>query len=157
MLNKLVVIVSLLTLFSILITNNSEALFFKKNKAEKKEASEKKGENKILVVEIYAQWCPACKNIQPALDLLLKDIKDIEFIQLDVTNPTSAAKSRDLAEELGIEDFYQLHKSKTSTVAVFVPSTKEIVKVFQNNNDVDDYKDAIQLAKTKEKAAGAYP
>ena len=130
----------------------SEAFFLKK-KSGKEPTSQNQVEKKILVVQIYAVWCPACKNIQPTLDLLKKEISDIDFVRLDVSTPFKASESLQAAKDLGIEDFYKLNKSKTATVAVFVPSTKELVSVFQNNNDIDEYKAAVMDAKTKEKRA----
>lgn len=142
----------LISLFSVLTVSNSEAFFFKRNSAEKMRASEAKVEQKIIVVEIYAGWCPACRNIQPTLDLLQKDVSGIQFIQLDVSTPSKAADSKKQAEELSIADFYALNKSKTSTVGIIIPESKEIVSIFQNNNEIKDYKTAVQEAKTKQKA-----
>lgn len=130
--------------------SSSEAFFFKK-KSSTKQTDLSQKENKVLIVEIYASWCPACKNIQPTLDLLQKEITDINFVKLDVSTSSKASESKQIAKELGIEDFYKLNKSKTSTVAVFVPSTKELISTFQNNNNVDEYKTAVMNAKTREK------
>jgi len=112
----------------------------------------KKGSNKLLLVEIYASWCPSCKNIQPTLDEIMKEIPDIELIQLDVSTPSKAKIAEKKATDLNIGNFYQANKSKTATVAVIIPFKNDVVTIFQNNNNVDDYKTAIQEAKTKQKA-----
>jgi len=142
-------------IFSILGCNffeRSEAFFFKRHKTPKKEESVKKEEEKkILVVQIFASWCPGCKNIQPTLDQLVKEVKGIDFVQFDVSTPSKAQSSLKKAKELNVTDFYNANKSKTATVAIFVPETGEIVSILENNNDLEEYTEAIEKAKTKQK------
>ena len=154
MFKKLILLITMFSLIGTTVNNSSEAFFFfKKKKPEKKiEAEATKEEKKVLVTEIFAKWCPACRNIQPTLDLLVKESIDIELIQLDVSTQEKAVESEKKATILKIEDFYRANKSKTSTVAIFVPTTSELVAIFQNNNDIDQYKTAIQDAKTREKS-----
>lgn len=139
------------------LSNPVEAGLFKKNKstAEKKQTQEqgkKHEEKKVLVAEIFASWCPGCKNIQPTIDQLVKDVTDIEFVQLDVSTPSKAKVAAKQAQDLHITEFYRASKSKTATVAVIVPTSGEVVNIFQNNNDIEEYKSAIEEAKTKEKS-----
>ena len=147
-----------LLLCSVLIAFNDpvSAGFFKRHKSSKKPVTEQavkqEEPKKVLVVEIYASWCPGCKNIQPTLDQLVKENSDIELVQLDVSTPSKSKVSAQRAEELHILDFYNANKSKTATVAVITPTASEVVSVFQNNNDVSDYKASIDQAKTKEQA-----
>ena len=54
-------------------------------------------------------------------------------------------------------EFYKANKSKTATVGIIVPSTSEVVNIFQNNNDIEEYKSAIEEAKTKEKSLHVPP
>ena len=154
MFKKVIVFSLLISIISFFVINPSYAGFFKRHKAAKKQTVEqttkKIEEKKILVVQIFASWCPGCKNIQPTLDQLTKENTDIELIQLDVSTPSKAKVSAKRAEELKVIDFYNANKSKTATVAVIVPTTSEIVSVFQNNNDLSDYTAAIDQARTKE-------
>lgn len=149
-------LITFFLLFSMVsFVSPSEAGFFKRSKTVKKNAheqSEKKIEKGILVVEIFASWCPGCKNIQPTLDELVKEVSGIDFIQLDVSTPSRAKASAELAKELKISDFYNANKSKTATVAIIVKKSGEIISVFENNNNLEDYKTSIQQAQTKEKA-----
>lgn len=130
--------------------------FFKKFKSSKKHVKEQEvkenRQKKALIVEIFASWCPGCKNIEPTLELLIKDNPDIEFVKLDVSTPSKAKASEEQAEKLKIIDFYNANKSKTATVAVFVPSTLELVSVFQNNSDIEEYKHALKESEDKEHA-----
>ncbi len=155
MIKKTVLLLLLFSLLGFTVNNPSDAGFFKRHKKGEKQSVqkiEKKEEKKIIVVEIFANWCPGCRNIQPTLDQVVKEFPDINFVQLDVSTPSKAQSSLKLAKELGIIDFYKANKSKTSTVAIITPTTKEAVEVFQNNNNVDEYKTAIEEAKTKEKS-----
>lgn len=157
MLKKVVVVLLLFSLMSIVSSESSHAGFFKKLRESRKHATEEKKavlqeEKKVLVVEIYASWCPGCRNIQPTLDQLIREEDGINLVQLDVSTPSKAKASEKQARDLKIASFYTANKSKTSTVGIITPTVKEIVSVFQNNDDIDDYKAAIQEAKTKEKA-----
>jgi thiol-disulfide isomerase/thioredoxin len=135
--------------------------FFKKDKSKKKQAVtqtvQKAQDKKVLLIQIYASWCPGCKNIQPTLDQLTKENNDFELVQLDVSTPSKAKVSAKKADELKIIDFYNANKSKTATVGVFVPTSLEIVSVFQNNSVIEDYIQAINEAKTKEKSLKQSP
>ena len=145
-------------IFIIFFPYQGSAFFADQNKAENKDTktnSKKESDEvdrRIIVVEIYAKWCPLCRNIEPTLDLLLKEEPDINFVKLDVSTQENAETSEKTAKKLKILDFYNSYKSKTSTVAVFVPSTKEIISSFHNDNDVEKYKTAIKDARTKEKS-----
>ena len=155
MIKKVILLLLLLSLFVFTAGDSSNAGFFNRHKKEKKQATqqiEKKEEKKVLVVEIFASWCPGCKNIQPTLDQLVKETSGINFVQLDVSTPSKFQNSAKIAKDLKITEFYRANKSKTATVAIIAPTTNEIVNVFQNNNSLEDYKTAVQEAKTKEKA-----
>lgn len=137
----------------IAFTNSSDAFFFKKKPIDKKEFSQStiSGVKKeVILAEIYASWCPGCKNIQPTIDQLIKDSPEINFVQLDVSTPSKAEESREKAKDLMILDFYNVNKSKTATVGIIVPSSSEIVSVFHNENDTNAYKASIQQAMAKE-------
>lgn len=155
MFKKFLMFLMIFSLVGLTFNKPVDAFFFKKHKAVKKEAgkeTEKRAERKILVVEIFASWCPGCKNIQPTLDLLVKEVSDIDLVQLDVSTPSKAQASANKAKELNVLDFYNVNKSKTSTVAVIVRKSGETVSVFENNNKLEDYKAAIEDARTKDKA-----
>ncbi len=155
MLKKLLVFLMLFSFMTITV-NDCQAGLFKRNKTTKRSIKEETKstegqEKKILLVEIFASWCPGCKNIQPTLDQLTKEVSGINLIQLDVSTPSKAKLAAKKAQELKIEEFYESNKSKTATVGVIVPTTGEVVTIFQNNNKLTEYKSAIDEAKTKEK------
>lgn len=155
MIRKITLFTFILSLLAFNSFYVADAFFFKKHKATKKEEAikeeEKKKEAQVLVVQIFASWCPGCKNIQPTLDQLVNEVEDINFVQLDVSTPSKSQTSSKRAKELKINDFYSANKSKTSTVAVIVPGTGEIISIFENNNNLEEYTEAIEKAKTKQK------
>ena len=144
-------ILFLLSFFVSTFNTSAEAFLFKKKKSSGSTAAVQNQQDakKILLVEIFASWCPGCKNIQPTLDQLEKDVADIKMILLDVSTPSKSEASEQLAKDLGIQDFYRANKNKTATVGVITPESKETIAVFNNENNPDTYKSAIQEAKTK--------
>ena len=162
MIKKFTIILLIFNLVVFLAVDSANASLFKKNKGKTEGKAtqgqtQKEEEKKVLVAEIFASWCPGCKNIQPTLDQLIKETSGIEFIQLDVSTPSKAKTSAKLAKDLNILEFYKANKSKTATVGVIVSSTSEVINVFQNNNDIEEYKSAIEEAKTKEKSLYVAP
>ena len=158
MFRKIILIFMLVCLIEVTTSSPSDAFFFKRHKTGSKQSTksvesieQKVGEKKIILAEIYASWCPGCKNIQPTLDLLVRDFPQIELVQLDVSTPSKAEASQKLAKDLKIVDFYNTNKSKTATVGVIVPTTGEVVSIFHNENNEETYKPSIQDAQGKEK------
>ena len=164
MLKKLIIFLILFSFMTLTINDESQAGLFNRSKSGKKQSSTKEetktqseqGKN-VLVIEVFASWCPGCKNIQPTLDQLVKEVPGINLIQLDVSTPSKAKLSAKQSKELKIEEFFQSNKSKTATVGIIVPSSGEVVTTFQNNNKLSEYKTAIDEAKTKEKALQSPP
>jgi thiol-disulfide isomerase/thioredoxin len=92
----------------------------------------KKLQGKPVVVDIYASWCPGCKNIAPTLS------------QLRQQYGTKA--SMKMAQELGLTSFFNANKSKTATVAIIDPATGKVMKQFHNNSETADYNSVLNFA-----------
>jgi thiol-disulfide isomerase/thioredoxin len=107
----------------------------------------KKLQGKPVVVDIYATWCPGCKNIAPTLSQLKQQYgSKASFVVLDVTNAKTTKASAKMATELGLTSFFKANKSKTSTVAIIDPATGKIMKQFQNNAEIAEYISVLDLA-----------
>lgn len=53
-------------------------------------------ENKLTLVDFYADWCGPCKMIAPVISELAKDRGDVNFVKINVD------KLQDLAQDYGI-------------------------------------------------------
>jgi thiol-disulfide isomerase/thioredoxin len=107
----------------------------------------KKLQGKPVIVDIYASWCPGCKNIAPTLSQLKQQYgTKANFVVLDVTDTKTTKISMRMAAELGLTSFFNANKSKTSTVAIIDPATGKIMKQFQNNAAITDYSNVLDLA-----------
>jgi thiol-disulfide isomerase/thioredoxin len=104
-------------------------------------------QGKPVVVDIYASWCPGCKNIAPMLSQLKQKYGDkANFVVLDVTDGKTTKTSMKMADSLGLTSFFNANKSKTSTVAIIDPATGKITKQFQNNAEITEYSSVLDRA-----------
>jgi thiol-disulfide isomerase/thioredoxin len=105
-------------------------------------ASELQG--KPVVVDIYASWCPACKNVAPALETLKKEYNGkANFVVLDVSDKASTTKAIARAKELGLDKFLAKNQSQTGLIAIIDPATGKSLIEEQNNADVATYKKSL--------------
>lgn len=110
----------------------------------------KKLQGKPVVVDIYATWCPGCKNIAPTLSQLRQQYgTKASFVVFNVSDAKTTKTSMKMAKELGLTSFFNANKSKTSTVAIIDPATGKIMKQFQNNTEIADYSSILDLAIAK--------
>ena len=104
-------------------------------------------QGKPVVVDVFATWCAGCKNIEGTLSQLRQDYGDrVNFVVLDVTNKAKVEETEALATELGLSDFLAEKKSKTSTVAIVDPATGDILTIYKNNPNIDDYTQVLNAA-----------
>jgi thiol-disulfide isomerase/thioredoxin len=107
-------------------------------------------QGKPVIVDIYASWCPACKNVAPALASLNKDYADkANFVVLDVSDQASTAKSLIKAKELGLEKFFTKNQAQTGLIAILDPANGNVLLEKQNNADVATYKQVLDTFKVK--------
>lgn len=110
-------------------------------------ALNKQLQGKPVVVEIYASWCPGCKNIAPTLSQLEQQYGGkMNLVVFDVSDSKTTQASMKKATKLGLINFFNTNKSKTSTVAIIDPVSGKVVKQFQNNPELADYTTALDLS-----------
>ncbi len=110
----------------------------------------KKLQGKPVVVDIYASWCPACKNIAPTLSQLKQQYAGkVHFVVLDVSDKASTAKSEAIARELGLSDFFAANKTQTGALTIVDPATGKILAQFRNNPDKAAYSKVLNAALAK--------
>lgn len=104
-------------------------------------------QGKPVVVDIYASWCAACKNIAPTLSQLKKDYEGkAHFVVLDVSDKSKASQAEARARQLGLEQFFAAHKSQTGMVAIIDPATGNILAQHRNNPNLADYTSVLNSA-----------
>ncbi|MCW6037649.1 redoxin domain-containing protein [Spirulina subsalsa FACHB-351] len=104
-------------------------------------------QGKPVVVDIYASWCPACRNIAPTLSQLKEQYgEQVHFIVFDVSDQTKAKASEAKAKELGLGSFFAAHKSQTGMVAIIDPATGDILAQHRNNTNLSAYTSVLNSA-----------
>ena len=68
---------------------------------------------------------------------------------LDVTDKAKLQETQAQAEKLGLGKFLEANKSQTSTVAIIDPATGNILTIFKNNPNKDDYSKILDKALAK--------
>jgi thiol-disulfide isomerase/thioredoxin len=107
-------------------------------------------QGKPVVVDVFATWCAGCKNIAPTMTQLKQEYSDqVNFVVLDVTDKATLEETQAKAEKLGLGQFLEANKSKTSTVAIVDPATGNILAMFKNNPNQDDYTQILDTALAK--------
>ncbi len=104
-------------------------------------------QGKPAVVDIFATWCSACKNIEPTLSELKEEYGDtVNFVVLDVTDRGTTRAAEALAEDLGLSEFLADNKSQTGTIAIIDPATGDILAMYKNNPIKSDYTEVLETA-----------
>jgi len=104
-------------------------------------------QGKPIVVDIYASWCPGCKNIAATLQTLRTEYKGkVNFVVLDVTDRSTSQQSQELAQKLGLGKYFEANKASTSTVAILDPANGKVLAQFQNNPNKASYTDVLNAA-----------
>lgn len=110
----------------------------------------KKLQGKPVVVDIYASWCPACKNIAPTLSQLKQQYAGkVHFVVLDVSDRSTTAKSEAKAKELGLSQFFATHKTQTGSLTIVDPATGKILAQHRNNPNKSAYTKVLDSALAK--------
>jgi thiol-disulfide isomerase/thioredoxin len=102
-------------------------------------------QGKPVIVDIYASWCPGCKNIAPTLSQLRRQYAGkANFVMLDVSDSKKTQNSMRTAAKLGLTSFFNANKAQTATVAIIDPATGKVMKQFRNNAELADYTGIIE-------------
>jgi thiol-disulfide isomerase/thioredoxin len=104
-------------------------------------------QGKPVVVDIYASWCPACKNIAPTVSKIKQQYGDkITFVTLDVSDKASAAKAEATAKQLGLSKFFTANKTQTGSLTIVDPATGNILGQERNNAELTAYSSVLDSA-----------
>jgi thiol-disulfide isomerase/thioredoxin len=98
-------------------------------------------QGKPVVVDIYASWCPACKNVAPTVAKLKTEYAGkANFVVFDVSNTSTTAKSTARAKELGLDKFLAKNLTQTGLVAVIDPATAKVLIEERDEPAIATYK-----------------
>lgn len=87
-----------------------------------------------IVAVIRADWCAACKKLEPVLMDIAKSYGEkVEFVYLDITDAKTTAEAEVTAKRYGISKFFEENKKKSSTVGIF----KNMKKLFNTHYNAD--------------------
>ncbi|MFM7450662.1 MAG: thioredoxin domain-containing protein [Leptolyngbyaceae cyanobacterium] len=104
-------------------------------------------QGKPVVVDVFASWCPACKNIAPTLSQLQKDYAGkVHFVVLDVSDKSTTAEAEAKAKQLGLSQFLAANKTQTGSLTIINPETGEILAQYRNNANLTDYTSVLNAA-----------
>ena len=107
-------------------------------------------QGKPVVVDIYASWCAACKNVAPTLSQLKQQYAGkVHFVVLDVSDRSSTAKSEAIAKELGLSNFFAANKTQTGSLTIVDPSSGKILSQHRNNANKSTYTKVLVAALAK--------
>jgi len=107
-------------------------------------------QDKPVLVDVFASWCPACKNIAPTLSQLEKDYEGkVHFVVLDVSDKATTDEAEAKAKELGLSEFLSANKSQTGMLTIVEPKTGKILAQHRNNPNLADYKTVLDTALTQ--------
>ena len=107
-------------------------------------------QGKPVVVDIYASWCPACKNMAPTVSKIKQAYGNkITFVTLDVSDKTSFAKAESTAKQLGLSKFLAANKTQTGSLTIVDPATGNILGQERNNAELTAYSSVLDLAIAK--------
>ncbi len=90
---------------------------------------------KPTVVILHADWCGACKKLEPTIAELKQQYGErLNFVELDVTNEETTAQAAKTARRLGIGNFFEMNKKKSSLVAVVGKKGKVLFQTHYSTN-----------------------
>jgi len=88
-----------------------------------------------VLVDFYADWCGACKKLEPTIAELKQQYGErLNFVELDVTNEETTAQAAKTAQKLGIGNFFETNKKKSSLVAVVGKNGKVLFQTHYSTN-----------------------
>jgi len=94
-----------------------------------------RGTAKPTVILLHADWCGACKKLEPTFAELKQQYGErLNFVELNVTNEETTAQAAVQARKLGIGKFFEANKKKSSLVAVVGKNGKIIFQTHYSTN-----------------------
>ncbi len=104
-------------------------------------------QGKPVVIDIYASWCSACKNIEPTMSQLKQKYQGkAHFIVFDISDKAKARQAEAKARQLGLGNFFAENKSQTGSITIVDPANGDILSQYRNNSNLSDYTSVLDNA-----------
>jgi thiol-disulfide isomerase/thioredoxin len=104
-------------------------------------------QGKPVFVQIYHDECPTCRAFKPTLSSLQQQYgNSVHFVALNISTKSTTQDTVVKAEQLGLSNFFNAHRSQGGAVAIFNPSTGEVLTQYRQNLNKADYVKALDLA-----------
>ncbi|MBA4274844.1 MAG: hypothetical protein C0436_04235 [Alphaproteobacteria bacterium] len=110
----------------------------------------------VIAVYAYAEWCPNCKLISPALEKARKDgtfdTRNVLFVTLDLSDKARIHQSILHAQALGLGPYLQKQGSAVGYVALLDARTKTEIARFDRTADAAHIVSMLQEALASNRA-----
>jgi len=101
--------------------------------------------SKIAAIKFHADYCGACKKLDPKITELKSTFKDqgVVFVRFDFTNDESKKKTKSIASTEGLESVLSANKG-TGYIVLYDLKAKKIVGKLNNLQDVVEMEKQIK-------------
>lgn len=99
---------------------------------------------KIAAVKFHADYCGACKKLEPKISELKGKFKEgVVFVKFDFSNDDAKAKTKSLAADQGLNNLLTSHKG-TGYIVLYDLKSKKVVGKLKNSHSVADMEKEIK-------------
>ena len=99
---------------------------------------------KIAAVKFHADYCGACKKLEPKItELKGKFSDDVVFVKFDFSDDASKSKTKTLAADQGLKTVLTSHKG-TGYIVLYDLKNKKVVGKLKNSHSVADMEKKIK-------------
>lgn len=103
---------------------------------------------KIYAVSVWAEWCTACKVLDPKVGQAIEEGnlhgENVLFLRMDFTDKQRIYQSKMLARSLGLEEFLKSNGAGTGYMALVDAETKQELLRFNANASAEDIITGVQ-------------
>ena len=97
-----------------------------------------------LFVTITMKGCYSCQKLKPVIEELKDEYSDrVTFVTLDVSSKASLEESKEIASNLGIENFFNENKKGLPAVGIVCPGGTKVENVLVGETQKEIYKEAL--------------
>ena len=104
-------------------------------------------EPRVIALTFYADWCPACRNLAPKLESVMKSAskQPCLFVRIDQTDKRSR-QAEYLVASLGLGELWKEHGGHTGFTLLVDPRSKRVTARLTADQDVESMTSALKAA-----------